>query len=335
MFASLQKPLPQREDCLYINVFSPATSGPPSGRPIILYIPGGGFQAGSGIVDLSGFAAYEDVIAMSINYRLNGKTQHLTEQDNMKAHELLTMSTTIVFGFPNSPDIPLAERNLGLLDQRLALSWVQENAAAFGGDASKVTIWGGSAGSFSVSLHVQSFVNASPPPFRAAIMSSGQSAFGLLATLPDNPENYDIWTTVSKIVNCSEKATNLACMRHVPATMLQEALLAAKAAFVPVKDDITVPAAPATAWKSGKVAKVPLLNTNVAQEGRALVDQSITLTQFTEMFLGPQFVTDSDRDAILAYYKTNAVLTSDFDIIAAIYTDMLWVCVSHVTLLPK
>jgi hypothetical protein len=55
-----------------------------------------------------------------------------------------------VFGFPSSPDIPIAERNLGFLDQRAALAWVQRNIAEFGGDPEKVTIFGESAGAASI-----------------------------------------------------------------------------------------------------------------------------------------------------------------------------------------
>ena len=55
-----------------------------------------------------------------------------------------------VFGFPSSPDIPLTERNLGFLDQRAALAWVQRNIAKFGGDPEKVTLFGESAGAASI-----------------------------------------------------------------------------------------------------------------------------------------------------------------------------------------
>lgn len=62
---------PVSEDCLYINAFAPASSPPGHGRPVVLFISGGGFQQGHGRYDLSGFAAYEDIIAISFNYRTN------------------------------------------------------------------------------------------------------------------------------------------------------------------------------------------------------------------------------------------------------------------------
>lgn len=75
-------------------------------------------NAGQDTYDGSVFASYEDVIVVTTNYRTN------------------------VFGFPSSPELPETGRNLGFLDQRMALDWVQRNIAAFGGSADKVTIFG-------------------------------------------------------------------------------------------------------------------------------------------------------------------------------------------------
>lgn len=62
----------ESEDCLYVNAFAPATPGPPGGRAVI-FIPGGGFQMGNGLLDLSGFASYEDLVAFTFNYRTNSR----------------------------------------------------------------------------------------------------------------------------------------------------------------------------------------------------------------------------------------------------------------------
>lgn len=59
------------EDCLYMNAFAPAWEGSPEGRPVVLFIHGGGWQQGDGSIDLSGFAGYEDVVALCFNYRTN------------------------------------------------------------------------------------------------------------------------------------------------------------------------------------------------------------------------------------------------------------------------
>jgi len=61
----------ESEDCLFINAFAPA--GPHPSRAVLLFISGGGWQQGNGEVDLSGFAAYEDIVVFTFNYRTNGK----------------------------------------------------------------------------------------------------------------------------------------------------------------------------------------------------------------------------------------------------------------------
>ncbi|KAI0029138.1 Carboxylesterase, partial [Vararia minispora EC-137] len=98
--------------------------------------------------DGTSIAQNQDIVFVSFNYRLNA------------------------FGFPSAPDLPLASNNLGYLDQEAAFRWVQDNIAAFGGDKSKVTIMGQSAGSLSVS---EAIMRHSPDsaPFRAGIMLSG------------------------------------------------------------------------------------------------------------------------------------------------------------------
>ncbi|KIK55759.1 hypothetical protein GYMLUDRAFT_116080, partial [Collybiopsis luxurians FD-317 M1] len=97
--------------------------------------------------DGTSIASNQDIVIVTINYRTN------------------------VFGFPGAPDLPLQANNLGFLDQELALEWVKLNIAQFGGDPTRVTIMGQSAGATSVSgLVVRHPID---PPFRAAILFSG------------------------------------------------------------------------------------------------------------------------------------------------------------------
>lgn len=96
------------------------------------------------IYDGGSLAVSQDVVVVTANYRTN------------------------IFGFSNSPEVPFGSQNAGFLDQRLALRWVRENIARFGGDPSRVTVFGESAGGESVK---QLLANPpSPLPFSAAIM---------------------------------------------------------------------------------------------------------------------------------------------------------------------
>ncbi|KAF4970859.1 hypothetical protein FSARC_2225 [Fusarium sarcochroum] len=289
----------ESEDCLFINAFAPKSPQPPEGRPVVLFISGGGWQQGNGNADLSGFAAYEDIIAFTFNHRTN------------------------VFGFPNSPDIPPEETNLGLYDQRLAIEWVQANARAFGGDPAKVTIWGESAGSMSVDIHVNAYTSS--PPFRGAMMFSGQMSIGYLGSTA-NPQDTSYWDNLTAVAGCRNSKDQLQCMRDVPEDDLVEAMTTAGSAFLPVTDNVTIPSGRAERWQQGKVAKVPVLTGTIAQEGRGLVNRNLSIETFLATYLSEPLVSKKQQETILKVYENDPRLKKDFDVVAAIYTDFLWQC---------
>jgi para-nitrobenzyl esterase len=145
-------PQKQSEDCLFLNVWTTAKQG--DKRPVMVWIHGGALTRGSGSTQAYNGAAFarKDVVLVTINYRL-GVLGYM-------AHPELTAES------PNH-----SSGNYGVLDQIAALKWVQKNIAAFGGDPTKVTIFGESAGSWSVNVLI-----ASPLAkglFRGAIGESG------------------------------------------------------------------------------------------------------------------------------------------------------------------
>ncbi|XP_066438783.1 fatty acyl-CoA hydrolase precursor, medium chain-like isoform X1 [Eleutherodactylus coqui] len=141
------------ENCLYLNVFTPAKRDPKSKLPVMTFIHGGALVIGSAsMFDGSALSALENVVAVSIQYRLG------------------------ILGFLSTTDNQLSG-NYGLKDQVAALQWIQENIAAFGGDPSSVTIFGESAGAISVSALVLSPL--SKGLFHRAIAQSGA------ITMPD------------------------------------------------------------------------------------------------------------------------------------------------------
>ncbi len=136
------------EDCLYLNVYAPATPGPP--RPVLVWIHGGSFTSGAGgLYDGSQLAELGDLVVVTINYRLG------------------------VLGFVDLASVTDADvpSNLGLRDQIAALEWVRDNIAAFGGDPDRVTVAGESAGS--ISLALLTTAERTRGLFRAAILQSG------------------------------------------------------------------------------------------------------------------------------------------------------------------
>ena len=116
------------EDCLYLDIYSPNTS---LSLPVMVYIHGGGYAGGTAIVSPSDILALHGVVVVIIQYRLGP------------------------FGFLTTGDSE-APGNYGMLDQVEALKWVHENIKYFGGNPSKVTIFGQSAGGSSVGLHLLS-----------------------------------------------------------------------------------------------------------------------------------------------------------------------------------
>lgn len=152
----LPEPAIAGEDCLNLNVWTPDPGG--SGLPVMVWIHGGAFRNGSGAVpvyDGSRFAR-DGVVCVTLNYRLG------------------------VEGFAHLPGAP---DNRGLLDQIAALRWVQENIAAFGGDPSRVTIFGESAGGMSVSTLLSLDLGRTQGLFHRAIAQSGA---GAIAQHPDD-----------------------------------------------------------------------------------------------------------------------------------------------------
>uniref|UniRef100_UPI0037E7E002 acetylcholinesterase-like n=1 Tax=Semicossyphus pulcher TaxID=241346 RepID=UPI0037E7E002 len=145
---------PLSEDCLYLNVWSPHLNKTQPNNlalaPVLVWIYGGGFTGGTSSLDIYDgrfLSRSEGVVVVSMNYRLGS------------------------LGFLSLPDNKNVRGNAGLLDQRLALQWVANNIAAFGGDPSKVTLFGESAGSASVGFHLIS--PGSQGLFQRAVMQSG------------------------------------------------------------------------------------------------------------------------------------------------------------------
>ncbi|MDR2497614.1 MAG: carboxylesterase family protein [Tannerellaceae bacterium] len=221
-------PDPISEDCLYLNVWTPA--GPGDRLPVMVWIHGGGFTGGSGTVPLyDGEAiARKGIVYVTINYRLG------------------------IFGFLAHPELSAESPqhlsgNYGLLDQVAALRWVQENIAGFGGDPAQVCIAGQSAGAFSVNMLMASPLTRGL--FARAIAQSGGTLWGSRAlgqTLPDAEERG------RRLVD--RLGLTIPQMRALPA----DSLLKLPSANGFVIDSLCFPSA-RSVFEAGLQHKVPLL----------------------------------------------------------------------------
>jgi para-nitrobenzyl esterase len=235
------------EDCLYLNVWTPARTATQR-LPVMVWIHGGGYTNGSASMPLywGDRLALRGVVIVTIAYRLGP------------------------LGFLSHPELTAESKNrtsgnYGLLDQIAALEWVQRNIAAFGGDSRRVTIAGQSAGAMAVSMLMSSPRAAGL--FRGAIGQSG----GLFEPLQLAPRYLlaNAERDGQKYVS-SLRADSIASLRTRPAADLLEGT--AGGVSHPVIEPYVLPKAPYDAFISGSYNQVPVLLGFNAEEARALID---------------------------------------------------------------
>ncbi|RDL33270.1 Carboxylic ester hydrolase [Venustampulla echinocandica] len=265
--------LPAGEDCLTLNVQRPCSANRHSRLPVIFWIYGGAFEQGATqqydatqLIN-SSVVQGKEFIYVAANYRLGA------------------------FGFlPGSKVLVDGSSNLGLLDQRLALQWVADNIASFGGDPSQVTIWGQSAGSMSV-MHQMALYKGDNrykgrALFRGAIMDSG----GITPADPvDCPRAEAVYDQVVKAAGCANAADSLACLRSINYTTFYNAATtlpglgtnsAVALSYRPRPDGLVLTESTDVLVKKGQYAKVPFIIGDQEDEGTliSLIQTNITTT---------------------------------------------------------
>jgi para-nitrobenzyl esterase len=249
--ATLQNEESQDEDCLYLNVWSPSDA---KDLPVMFWIHGGGNVNGSasepvpfvksGVFYDGTKLAEHGVVVVTINYRLG------------------------LFGFFDHAALGTEGANQGLRDQRAALAWVAENAAAFGGDADNVTIFGESAGSYDVCAHVASPLSRGA--FHKAISQSG----GCTARQTSAAEAEQQAEAFATAVGCAGEGA-LACLRGKTAAEL----LAVPSDFGPNVDGAFLPDQPRALYDRGEIAKVPYMLGSNTDEGTLFAQATMIADQ--------------------------------------------------------
>lgn len=246
------------EDCLYLNIWTPAKQSKEK-LPVFVWIYGGGFTSGSAacaIYDGEDMAK-KGIIFVSFNYRV-GVLGFLAHP------ELSSESPNRVSG------------NYGLLDQVAALTWIKKNIEAFGGDPQKVTIAGQSAGSMSVCALVASPLTKGL--FRGAIAESGGILSGrMMASFADAEKSG--FTFMEKM-----KAANIAELRKKSA----EELFAAGGNFGTVADGFMLPIDVFEAFKSRQFNDVAMIAGWVTGDGSLFGDQKMTPEKYKQQAIEKQ-----------------------------------------------
>ena len=270
-----------------MNVVRP--SGEHKNLPVGVWIHGGGlFTGGSSdprynlsfIVQQSTFAR-SPFIAVSLNYRLQG--------------------WGLLFG---KEVVDEGVGNLAFRDQRLALQWVQENIAAFGGDPSKVTVWGESAGASSIGAQLIAFGGRDDKLFRGAIMQSGAMS-GVYQTAEQAQPRYDMITAAT---NCSNATDSLNCLRQVPVQILSDIFNNSRAtgfSTAPGIDGDFIQRQGFAQLRDGDFVQVPVLHGRNRDEGTDFAPRNAAAINTTADFL--------------AAVSTNTTIAT---VLAALYPDI-------------
>ena len=275
------------EDCLYLNIWKNAEDTLDK-KPVMVWIHGGGFTQGSTInplYDGTNFVKDNgDVILVSIAYRLGGlgflHLKHL----------------------PDGGEYPDAQ-NLGILDQLMALKWVHENTAAFGGDPDNVTIFGESAGGCSVTL--LPLIPEARNYFHRVIAQSGTPVF-----TSSTDEAIAIANELLEALDCKSVADLMAC----PAEKIADTagnLLSLR--DWPERDGDLIPIDPYNAYLKGEAKEIDLLQgCNKDEMGQFAFFLGQNFTEFFNARYDHKYKTMSDEDVEKAKAFMDRTLGNSF-----------------------
>jgi para-nitrobenzyl esterase len=245
------------EDCLTLNIWTP-TNARPGSLPVMVWIHGGGYTAGSASEPRHDgqYLAHHNVIVVTLNYRLG------------------------IFGFFTHPALVAesphhASGNYGLLDQAAALAWVHRNIAAFGGDPNNITIFGESAGSFSVSS-----LMASPLAKTLLAKAIGESGGAFHSSGLPYPTLPQTEQADAAFALAAFHTSSLSDLRKLSPDDLIQAATAKTTPppprFGPVVDGYFLPQSVPDIYAAGQQAHIPLLAGWNADEVRSMVTLSPT-----------------------------------------------------------
>ncbi|KAI0084373.1 carotenoid ester lipase precursor [Irpex rosettiformis] len=299
VLAATSGSLPDAEDCLTINIWQPSDVAEGTKLPVVIWIFGGIFD-GSVIVQRS-IEMNQPIIYASINHSY----------------------VLLAFGFLGGAQVKAAGvANLGLRDQRQAFRWVQKYISAFGGDPTKVTIWGQSSGAISVGLHMVANGGDNENLFRAGFMQSGSQ-------IPYGDVENGQWSYNQLVgnVGCQNASDSLQCLREVPYDALKAAMNASpsilsrqalNSSWVPRADGVFLVDPSQQAVLKGTVANIPFVSGNCDDEGTlfALSQTDITTNNGTREYISSNYLsnaTEAEIDRVLAVYPDDIAQGSPFD----------------------
>ncbi|KAI0787378.1 carotenoid ester lipase precursor [Fomes fomentarius] len=322
---------PSAEDCLTLNVIVPAGTKPSAKLPVAV-VNFSVYRLSHGSVLTSGFASsgsseltcgqgafefgstdtYDGGVIVSRSIKLGEPVIYVSMNYRVSA-----------YGFLSSKEVKEAGvGNLGLQDQRLALRWVQKYISAFGGDPTKVTIWGESAGAISIALHMITNGGNTEGLFRGAFMQSGSPI--PTGDLSDGQADYD--KLVSQ-TGCSGAADTLQCLREVPFDKLKQAVDNSPGIFsyqsprlpwLPRADGTFLTDHPQNLVKQGIIANIPFVTGDCDDEGTLFSLSSTNITTEADLrhYITGNYIPEdagADLDSLLTLYPGDITAGSPFN----------------------
>ncbi|UZJ57601.1 hypothetical protein CBS101457_006921 [Exobasidium rhododendri] len=308
----------ESEDCLKINVQFPKNTSADAKLPVALWIHGGAYQIGSGDAIGAETGAVPGVFYQGANLV---KRSIELDQPMIYVSANHRLNT---FGLLSGQELTEANgTNLLLRDQRLAMTWIQKYISNFGGDPTKVTIFGESAGSSAVSMHLLLNDGDNEGLFRGAMMFSGSP----IRLSPQSRGQSQFDDAVS-YCGCSAAADKLACLKVAPYACLHEwgqsqpnfiSYNGMAFPFTPRPDGNILTASPYDLVSTGKIANVPIVIGDLKDEGTlfSLVNQlNVTTEQdFKDYFQTIWWpnATDAELDQLAVLYPSDPSAGSPFD----------------------
>ncbi|KAI8671160.1 Carboxylic ester hydrolase [Fusarium keratoplasticum] len=302
------------EDCLFVNVWTPATSNPDKKLPVMVYFQSGGYildsapyTNGTQLIETSG----NNMIFVTFNYRVG------------------------LFGFLAGKDVKEdGDLNVGLLDQRMVLKWIQEHISKFGGDPDHVVIHGQSAGAGSVALHLVAYSGKDESLFAGVI---SESTF-----MPGQPKFDDLeyqYEDILTKVDCLDAKDRMACLRGKSSEDLQQfnrqgpfadRTYPATFYWAPCTDGDMFPDYPSKLYERGDFVKVPLLFGACTNEGSNYAVNAGSSAQFIRFMLNEYpYLTDNDTETILDLYPREPSLPKHdiwFPSASRAYGEVTFIC---------
>jgi len=343
------------EDCLTLNIARPRGTRPGADLPVLVFLHGGGFWIGNtfeitnapdGLI-LQSVEHGLPIVHVHVGYRLGGECQPESPAQPPRPADPGRdgpQLTTPVFGFAKSEALRAeGSENAGLRDHRLALEWVRDNIALFGGNPNRVTLAGQSSGSLGAAMQVLAYGGGrGPAPLQQVLLQSQSLEPGITGAFTT-----DAMRAVADAVGCNatglQSAATVRCLRGLSA----EALMAGAAAtyqsdiahnigdiWLPSVDGDFLPDRPSVLLREGRYAKGVATAAGWSENDLSLfTDQTIKTADETRAFFAAYMpgVSAANVEKLLALYpvgefRAQEGLSAEFYRAAQIFRDILMVC---------